>query len=113
MQQHSALFEWMHMSDFQCYKYCQGSGFEYAMVKQDRCYCTWQEDIELNFDEGYDDSGYDLWYDKGDHCNFTCPSHSGKSCGGQTDGYFVYNSGTCLEKKVLLLIRNLQWSVIA
>ena len=63
------------------------------MVKQERCFCTWEEDVELNFDEGYDDDEYDAWDDRGTHCDATCPSHSSKSCGGQTDGYMVYNSG--------------------
>jgi hypothetical protein len=93
-QQHSARFTWRHMTDLQCFRYCQGSGFEYAVVQRASCWCTWQEDDELLFDEGYDDSDLDLWWDHGNHCDGTCEAYSDKSCGGTTDGFFVYDSGT-------------------
>ena len=79
------------MSLYQCYKYCEGSGFEYAMVHLDTCYCTWQEDWELEFDTAYDDEEYEVWYSWGEKCETKCSGYQGRRCGSD-EGYLVWDS---------------------
>ena len=71
------------------------------MVRRTTCYCTSEEDTELLFDTSYNDGNADFYFDPGSHCLHSCPAYASSwfTCGGDTDGIFVYNTGMKWAKK--------------
>ena len=49
----------------------------------------------FQYDTRYDDTDPDFFWDAGSKCYAACPAYTamGMKCGGDTDGFYVFNSG--------------------